>query len=359
MRINNAHIEEDTGKSLHGDDGRSLVDLNRAGVPLLEIVSEPDMASPDEAHEYCTRLKAMLQYAEVSNCDMEKGQLRVDVNVNMRNTETDERTAISEIKNINSFRYMVQALHYEEKRHIAALESGEKLIRETRLFDSDRGETRPMRSKEGVMDYRYFPEPDLNALTISQDWIDDVRAGMPELPDAKRERYQKDFGLSGYDAGVLVADKDVADFFERCLDAGTDAKQAANWIMGELMREINDSGRALADIPVSPDALAELVALIDKGTISNNIAKKVFAIMTQNGGAPAKIVEREGLTQVSDTGALEAAVVKAIEENPKAVEDFRAGKKSAIGFFMGQVMRLTKGKANPAAVQEILRKHLQ
>ena len=351
-------MEEDTGKLLHGDAGRSRVDLNRAGVPLIEIVTEPDMNSPEEAFEFCTRLKAVLQYAGVSECNMEQGNLRVDVNVNVRNTKTDERTEITEIKNLNSFRYALHALKFEEKRHIEALKKGDNLTHETRLYDAERDETRLMRTKEEVTDYRYLPEPDLNPLEISEAWIEKVRASLPELPDEKQERYVREFGLPPYDAGVLVADRKVAEFFEKCVAASGDAKQVSNWIMGEVLREMKESRRALSEIPVSPAALSELLALINDKTISNNIAKEVFAEMAATGKPPAEIVKKKSLSQISDTDALEEVVRKVISENEKAVADYKAGKEQAVGFLMGQVMRLTGGKANPGVVRQLLKKIL-
>jgi aspartyl-tRNA(Asn)/glutamyl-tRNA(Gln) amidotransferase subunit B len=269
-----------------------------------------------------------------------------------------ERTAISEIKNLNSFRYMVDALKYEVARHVEALKKGDKLTHETRLYDSARGETRPMRSKEEIMDYRYFPEPDLNPLEIPREWIDEVRRALPELPDERRARYVRELGLPEYDAGVLVAEKEVAEFFEQCAAKSKDPKQASNWVMGEVLRELKDSRRAISEIPVSPTALAELLALINDGTITNNIAKEVFAEMAKSGKPPAEIVKTKGMAQISDSGELEEAVKKVISENGKAVADYRAGKKQAAGFLMGQVMRATKGKANPDVVQQLIKKIL-
>ncbi len=358
IRINNVHIEEDTGKLVHTDDNSSLVDLNRAGVPLLEIVTEADIASPEEAYEYCSAVKNILRYAGVSDCDMEKGQLRAEGNISIMPKGSKEWGTRTEIKNINSFRNIRNALEYEARRQAAVLDRGGKVRQETMLYDPVKNITAPMRSKETSKDYRYFPEPDLNPLEITREWIDRIRARLPELPRQRGERYVREFGLPEYDAAVIVAEKDVADFFEKCAALHKDAKQVSNWVMGEVLREMKDSRRALSEIPVTPEALVEMLGALNSGMISNNIAKEVFAEMSKTGASPKAIIEEKGLVQISDSGELEAVARKVIEDNPKAVADYRSGKATAVKFLMGRVMRATKGKANPKVVEELLTKIL-
>jgi aspartyl-tRNA(Asn)/glutamyl-tRNA(Gln) amidotransferase subunit B len=358
IRINNVHIEEDTGKLVHADNGSSLVDLNRAGVPLLEIVSEADMTSPDEAYEYCNAIKSILKYAGVSDCDMEKGQLRAEGNISIMPKGSKKWGTKTEIKNINSFKNIRSALEVEALRQQKIIESGGRVVQETLLFDPVRNITAPMRSKEFANDYRYFPEPDLNPLEITADWIERVRKGLPEMPRQRRERYVREFAIPDYDAGVIVADKDVADFFEKCLTLHRDAKQISNWVMGELLREMKDSHRAITEIPVTPDALVQLLSYVNAATITNNMAKEVFAEMAKTGASPKEIIEKRGLVQISDTGELEAIARKAIADNPKAVADYRAGKPTAVQFLVGQIMRATKGKANAKLAADILLKIL-
>jgi aspartyl-tRNA(Asn)/glutamyl-tRNA(Gln) amidotransferase subunit B len=370
VRINNVHIEEDTGKLFHADNGSSLVDLNRAGVPLLEIVSEADMTSPDEAYEYCNVIKNILKYAGVSDCDMEKGQLRAEGNISIMPKGTKKWGTKTEIKNINSFKNIRSALEVEALRQQKIIESGSKVVQETLLFDPVRNITAPMRSKEFANDYRYFPEPDLNPLEITTDWIDRIRKALPEMPLQRRARYVREFGIPEYDAGVLVADKDVADFFEKCLTlhsapggrdlamGGKDAKQISNWVMGELLREMKDTKRAITEIPITPDALVALLGYVNAATITNNMAKEVFAEMAKDGKSAKEIIEKRGLVQISDTGELEAVARKAIADNPKAVADYKAGKPTAVQFLVGQIMRATKGKANAKVAADVLLKIL-
>jgi len=358
VRINNVHIEEDTGKLFHAEDGSSLVDLNRAGVPLLEIVSEADITSPEEAYEYCNAIKNILKYAGVSDCDMEKGQLRAEGNISIMPKGTHKWGTKTEIKNINSFKNIRAALEVEALRQEKIIESGGKVMQETLLYDPVRNITAPMRSKEFANDYRYFPEPDLNPLEITADWIDRVRKELPELPLQRRERYVREFGLPEYDAGVIVAEKDVADFFEKCTALHKDAKQISNWLMGEIMREMKDSKRAITEISVTPEALIELIRFVNAGTITNNMAKEVFAEMAKDGKSAKEIIEKKGLVQISDTGELEQIARKAVADNPKAVADYKAGKPTAVQFLVGQVMRATKGKANAKVAADVLLKIL-
>jgi aspartyl-tRNA(Asn)/glutamyl-tRNA(Gln) amidotransferase subunit B len=356
VRIERLHLEQDAGKSIHDlNPHETYVDLNRAGTALMEIVSRPDMRSSDEAAAYVKKLRTILIYLGTCDGDMEKGNLRADVNVSVRKPGDDLGTRC-EIKNVNSFRFMQQAIEYEARRQIEIIEDGGKIAQETRLFDPVKGETRSMRSKEEAHDYRYFPDPDLLPLVIEEAWIEDIRRSLPELPDDKRRRFMSAYGLSAYDANVLVAEKARADFFEQAAK-GRDAKLAANWTINDLMGRLSKDGRDIAESPIPPAAIAELVELIETGVISSKIAKEVFDRMWAGEGAPKAIVETHGLVQVTDTGAIETAVDQIIAANPDkaaAVKD----KPQAIGWFVGQVMKATGGKANPAAVNEILKAKL-
>lgn len=364
IRITRAHMEEDAGKLVHHgtsitDSDYSLVDYNRTGTPLLEIVTEPDMRSAKEAVAYLEKMRAILQYIGISDCRMEEGSLRCDANVSVRPVGQKELGTKTEIKNINSFKGVEKAIEYEALRQAEILEDGGKIIQETRTWDEKEGVTKSMRTKEEANDYRYFPEPDLAPFTVSEEYIEDIRKTLPELPDERRERYIANFGLSSTDAQYMTNDKDTSDYFEKVVAAGADPKASVNWIMGEFASQLSNAGIEIAKAPVTPENLAKLLALIAKGTISGKIAKKVFAEMWKDGADPEEIVKAQGLVQISDTGALKELVVKVIANNPKAVEDFKAGKKKAVGALVGQIMKETKGKANPKIINELLNDELK
>jgi len=355
--IERVHLEQDAGKLIHDQHAEySLVDLNRAGVALMEIVSRPDMRSAKQAQAYVSKLRSILRYLGTSDADMEKGNLRADLNVSVRRAGDPELGTRCEIKNVNSIRTIGQAIDYEARRQVEILEDGGTIRQETRLFDSARGVTRSMRSKEEAHDYRYFPDPDLLPLELTQDYVDGLREGLPELPDEKRARFMREYGLSAYDAGVLTAERESADFFE-AVAKGRDGKTAANWVVNELFGRLNKDGLEIGASPVSALQLGGIIDLIAKGDISGKIAKDVFEIVWSEGGEPAEIVERRGLKQVTDTGAIEAAIDQVIAANPDKVEQAKA-KPQAIGWFVGQVMKATGGKANPQAVNELLRRKL-
>ncbi len=358
--ITRAHLEEDAGKSLHEDyHGMTGIDLNRAGTPLLEIVSEPDLRSPAEAVAYMKKIHALVRYLEISDGNMQEGSFRCDANVSVRPKGSHEFGTRTELKNINSFRFVEKAIEYEVERQIEILESGGAVVQETRLFDPDKGETRPMRSKEEAMDYRYFPDPDLLPVEITPEMIEKVRAEMPELPDAKRQRFMADHGLSEYDAGILTASRELADYFEAVARVAGDAKLAANWVMGELTGYLNRENLEIDQAKVSAERLGGLLKRILDNTISGKIAKEVFEAMWAGEGDADEIIERRGLKQITDTSALEAMVDEVIAANPKQVEQFRAGKEKVLGFFVGQIMKATQGKANPAQVNQLLREKLK
>lgn len=364
IRITRAHMEEDAGKLVHHgtsitDSDYSLVDYNRTGTPLLEIVSEPDMRSAKEAVAYMEKMRAILQYIGVSDCRMEEGSLRCDANVSVRPVGQKELGTKTEIKNINSFKGVERAIEYEAMRQAELLEDGGKVVQETRTWDEKEGVTKSMRTKEEANDYRYFPEPDLVPFTVSDEYIENIRKSLPELPDARKERYMKEFGLSSEDAVFMTNDKDTADYFEAAVAAGADPKAAVNWLMGEFASQLSTDGIEIAKAPVSAENLAALLKLISKGTISGKIAKKVFATMWKEGGNPEEIVKAQGLVQISDTAELSKLVDEVVGKNPKAVEDFKAGKKKAVGALVGQIMKATKGKANPRVINELLNKKLQ
>jgi aspartyl-tRNA(Asn)/glutamyl-tRNA(Gln) amidotransferase subunit B len=358
--IQRIHIEEDAGKLVHDGDDRnaSYVDLNRAGVPLVEIVSEPELYTPEEARLYMEKIHTLVTYLGVSNGDMEKGNLRADANVSIRPKGTAKLGTRAEIKNVNSFRYVQQAIVYEIERQSDELRAGHKIVQETRLYDPVGKSTYSMRSKEEAHDYRYFPEPDLPVLRIDQAWVDEIRAALPELPDAKAARFEKDYGLSVYDTGVLVADKATAAFFEDVVKAGASAKRAANWITGDLAAKFNEEKTTVADLKFKAADLADMVRRIDAGELSSAMGKQVFAAMYETGKTPTALVTELGLTQVSDTGALEKVIDQVIAANPSQVEQFRSGKDKVFGFFVGNVMKATQGKANPAVVNDLLKKKL-
>ncbi|MDE2356251.1 MAG: Asp-tRNA(Asn)/Glu-tRNA(Gln) amidotransferase subunit GatB, partial [Alphaproteobacteria bacterium] len=356
VRIERLHLEQDAGKSIHDiDPDHTLVDLNRAGTALMEIVSYPDMRSSEEAAAYVRKLRSILRYLGTCDGDLEKGNLRADVNVSVRRPGEPYGTRC-EIKNVNSYRYIQQAIEFEARRQIAILEDGGTIDQETRLFDPSKGETRSMRSKEEAQDYRYFPDPDLLPLELDPDWVEAIRAALPELPDAKRARFVSQYGLTAYDAGVLAADRARADFFETAA-AGRDAKLVANWVTNELAAGLTRDGLEIEASPVSAVDIADLVRLIEEGVISSKIAREVFEHMWAGEGAPSAIVEARGLRQVSDVGALEALIEALIAANPGQAAAVRA-KPQAVGWFVGQVMRETGGKANPGTVNQILRAKL-
>ena len=364
IRITRAHMEEDAGKLVHHgtsitDSDYSLVDYNRTGTPLLEIVSEPDMRSAKEAVAYMEKMRAILQYVGISDCRMEEGSLRCDANVSVRPVGQKELGTKTEIKNINSFKGVERAIEYEAIRQAELLEDGGKAVQETRTWDEKEGVTKSMRTKEEANDYRYFPEPDLVPFTVSDEYIENIRKSLPELPDARKERYMKEFGLSSEDAVFMTNDKATADYFEAAVDAGADPKACVNWLMGEFASQLSTDGIEIAKAPVSAENLAALLKLISKGTISGKIAKKVFATMWKEGGNPEEIVKAQGLVQISDTAELSKLVDEVVGKNPKAVEDFKAGKKKAVGALVGQIMKATKGKANPRVINELLNKKLQ
>lgn len=364
IRITRAHMEEDAGKLVHHgtsitDSDYSLVDYNRTGTPLLEIVSEPDMRSAKEAVAYMEKMRAILQYVGISDCRMEEGSLRCDANVSVRPVGQKELGTKTEIKNINSFKGVERAIEYEAMRQAELLEDGGKVVQETRTWDEKEGVTKSMRTKEEANDYRYFPEPDLVPFTVSDEYIENICKSLPELPDARKERYMKEFGLSSEDAVFMTNDKATADYFEAAVEAGADPKACVNWLMGEFASQLSTDGIEIAKAPVSAENLAALLKLISKGTISGKIAKKVFATMWKEGGNPEEIVKAQGLVQISDTAELSKLVDEVVGKNPKAVEDFKAGKKKAVGALVGQIMKATKGKANPRVINELLNKKLQ
>ena len=363
VRLTRIHMEEDAGKLVHSgttikDSSSSNVDYNRTGVPLIEIVSEPDMRSAAEARAYMEKIKSILEYIDVSNCRMEEGNLRADINVSLRPVGSDKLGTRTEMKNINSFKALEDAINYEIERQADVLDDGGKIIQETRTWNPEKGITQSMRSKEDAHDYRYMPEPDLPPIVTTDEEIEAYRKSLPELPDARRERLIKDFGLSEYDAGIITSSRAMAEYFDAVVNFGADAKSAANWIMGDLSKNLNAENLTIENSPVDAKRLAEMILLINKGTISGKIAKTVFVEMWKCADSPEKIVNDKGLVQITDTGAIESVVDEVIANNPKAVDEYRAGKKKAIGSLVGQVMKLTKGKANPQLVNKLLAEKL-
>ncbi|MFQ6672546.1 MAG: Asp-tRNA(Asn)/Glu-tRNA(Gln) amidotransferase subunit GatB [Candidatus Tectimicrobiota bacterium] len=360
--ITRVHMEEDAGKLFHGehlgDPAASFVDFNRCGVPLLEIVSEPDLRSPDEARLYLQKLRQLLRYIEVCDGNMEEGSLRCDANVSIRPVGSTALGTKAELKNMNSFRHVKQALEYEVDRQRAALEAGEAIVQETRLWDPAQGVTISMRGKEEAHDYRYFPEPDLVPLVIDEAWVEEIRSTLPELPDAKRARFESDYGLPAYDATVLTASRALADYYEAAATAGEDPKMVSNWVMSELLGLLNRDGKEITESPVTPASLAGLLRLVADGAISGKTAKEVFEEMYATGRTAEAIVTERGLEQISDADALETVVAQVLADNPDAVERFRSGKTQVIGFLVGQVMKATQGQANPQVVNELLRRKL-
>ena len=362
LGITRVHMEDDAGKSIHDgfrdSDRYSYIDLNRSGTPLIEIVSEPDMRSSDEAYAYLTELKQVLQYVGVSTCDMEKGHLRCDANVSVRLRGAEKFGTKAEVKNLNSFRFLKLALDYEIERQVALIESGGRVIQESRLYNAETGETVGMRSKEHAHDYRYFPEPDLAPLRVSEAWLGRVRERMPELPAARRQRFIESYGLREYDAEVLTSTRAISDYFERTASVSGDARAAANWVMGDLAGLLKESGKEIDESPISPEILGMLVGMIAQGKISGKLAKEIFPKMFATGEAPQTIMDREGLAQISDEGALGKIIDEVIAANPKQVEQYRGGKATVIGFLVGQVMKASRGQADPVVVNRMLKEKL-
>ena len=358
--ITRIHMEEDAGKLNH-DTGRpvSMVDFNRTGVPLIEIVSEPDIRSPEAAGSYLRQLRSIVRYLDICDGNMEEGSFRCDANVSIRPKGSDAFGTRTEIKNLNSFKHVEKALQYEINRQQETLTDGGEIVQETRLWDPDKNRTDSMRGKEEAHDYRYFPDPDLLPLVIDDDWIETVRKNLPELPAEKKMRFVADYGLPSYDAEILTSDRDLAEYFENCLQGFNQPKPVSNWIMGSLLGLLNAAGKSIDQSPISAPDLAQLLKLIDDGTISGKIAKTVFDEMAKTGKPPRQIVEDKGLVQITDTDAIDDVVAKVISSNPKEVEAYKNGKTKLLGFFVGQVMKETRGKANPKMVNEILRKKLE
>ncbi|WP_077210719.1 Asp-tRNA(Asn)/Glu-tRNA(Gln) amidotransferase subunit GatB [Bacillus dakarensis] len=356
--ITRIHMEEDAGKLNHGK-GYSLCDYNRQGTPLIEIVSEPDIRTPNEAYAYLEKLKSIIQYTGVSDCKMEEGSLRCDANISIRPVGQEEFGTKTELKNLNSFNFVRKGLEYEEKRQRSVVMTGGVIEQETRRFDETTGTTILMRVKEGSDDYRYFPEPDLLDLYIDEEWKDRVRAEIPELPDVRKQRYVEELGLPAYDAAVLTITKEMSDFFEATVAAGAEAKQASNWLMGEVSGYLNAEQKELEEVALTPEGLAGMIKLIENGTISSKIAKTVFKELIENGGDAEQIVKDKGLVQISDEGALLEIVTEVLDNNPQSIEDFKNGKNKAIGFLVGQLMKATKGQANPQIVNKLLQQEIQ
>jgi aspartyl-tRNA(Asn)/glutamyl-tRNA(Gln) amidotransferase subunit B len=361
--ITRLHLEEDAAKNMHegfpDSDRYSYVDYNRGGTPLAEIVSEPDLRSPAEAYAYLNTLKQVLEYVQVSDCNMEEGSLRCDANVSVRRRGAEQFGTKAEVKNLNSFRYLQRALEYEIERQIGVLESGGRVSQETRLWNVGEGRTEPMRSKEFAHDYRYFPDPDLLPVHVDAAWLGEIERQMPELPGARRERFMREHGLSAYDADVLTATRARADYFEGTVAAGAQAKSAASWIGTELLRRLNDSGRDIEASPVSPAALAALLRRVESGDITGATGKKVFAAMFDTGKSAEEIIAAEGLAQIQDTGEIEKLCREVIEKNPDNVAKYRAGNEGVLKFFVGQVMRASRGQANPQLVNDTLKRLLR
>ncbi|WP_414055356.1 Asp-tRNA(Asn)/Glu-tRNA(Gln) amidotransferase subunit GatB [Macrococcus equi] len=356
--ITRLHMEEDAGKLNH-KDGYSLVDLNRQGTPLVEIVSEPDIRTPEEAYAYLEKLKAIIQYTGVSDVRMEEGSLRCDANISLRPVGQEKFGTKAELKNLNSFSYVKKGLEHEVKRQEEVLLNGGEILQETRRFDESTGKTILMRVKEGSDDYRYFPEPDLVPLFIDEAWKERVRASIPELPDKRKEKYVSEYGLPAYDAHVLTLTKEMSDFFEAMIALDADAKLSSNWLMGGVNEYLNKNQKELNETKLTPENLAEMVKLLADGTISSKIAKKVFADTVESGKAPKVIMEEQGLVQISDPEQLKAFVTEALDNNPQSIEDFKNGKGKATGFLVGQIMKISKGQANPQMVNKILKEELE
>lgn len=357
--ITRIHIEEDAGKLVHDDYGNtSMADYNRCGVPLIEIVTEPDLRSPEEARVFLETLKSILEYTEVSDCKMQEGSLRCDVNLSLRPEGQEEYGTRCEMKNINSFRAAVRSMEYEQKRQAEVLDDGGVIDQETRRWDDVKGISTVMRTKEDAQDYRYFPEPDLLPIIVSDEWIEEIRKTIPELPEQRRSRYVEEYGLPEYDAFILTSSKKTADFFDQTVTLGAAPKTVSNWLMGDIAKLVNDHELEAGDIPFTPAHLAALIALIEKGAISNSAAKKVLNEMFNNPEEPEKIVDRLGLSQVSDEGAIMQMIQDVIAQNAQSVADYKAGKDKAMGYLVGQVMRVSRGKANPQVINKLLKEAL-
>lgn len=359
IRITRIHLEEDAGKLLHEESPyNTYVDLNRAGVPLIEIVSEPDISSAEEAVEYVKKLRSILRYIGVCNGNMEEGSLRCDANISVREKGKEGLGTKTEVKNLNSFKFIHKALEYEIERHISVLEGGDRIVQETRLFDSGKNLTFSMRSKEEAHDYRYFPDPDLLPVIFDRDWLKELEESLPELPDARLERFTQQYGLSRNDAVILTSSKELADYFEQCVEFLDKPREISNWILTEVLRQIENED-AIAGLRVSPNMLAELLGLIGDGTISRNMAKDIFPEMIKSGKSPEEIVEKKGLKQISDTSEIESIIKQILNNHPEEVERYKGGEQKLLGFFVGQVMKATKGKANPKVTNEILKRMLE
>jgi len=363
INIIRIHMEEDAGKLKHGETPEtasfSYVDFNRTGVPLVEIVSGPDIRSPQEAANYLRDLRTILQYLEISTGNMEEGNFRCDANISIRPKGQKDFGTRTELKNMNSFRYVEKALEYEIKRQIAVLEDGEEVVQETRLWDVDQGITISMRGKEEAHDYRYFPDPDLVPLRIDENWVEEIRKSLPELPAEKRERFVREYQIPEYDAEILTSTKPMANYYEECLRLFPEPKTVSNWIMGELLRELKGDEREIDQCPVTPLHLTEMLTMMKEGAISGKIAKDVFEEMYRTGNRPARIVKEKGWTQILDKAEIERAIQRVMGSNPKLVEDYQKGKEKLFGFFVGEVMKETKGKANPKLLNELLKKKLK
>jgi len=357
--VTRAHLEEDAGKSLHEDyHGMTGIDLNRAGTPLLEIVSEPDMRSPEEAVAYMKKIHSLVQYIGICDGNMAEGSFRCDANVSLRPKGQEEYGTRTELKNINSFKFVEKAINVEIERQMDILEDGGEIVQETRLYDADKNETRSMRSKEEANDYRYFPDPDLLPVVLDDAYLADVKATLPELPDVKRDRFIEQYELSSVDAGILTVSRSMADYFEKVAEQSGAAKTAANWMMGEVSKALNANEIEIQDCPVSADMLAGMIKRIEDKTISGKIAKEVFEAMWNGEGNADAVIDKKGLKQITDTGAIESLVDEVIANNPSQVEEFKAGKEQLMGFFVGQIMKASKGKANPGQVNQMLKEKL-
>ena len=356
------HMEEDAGKLIHGGNlgspEKSYVDFNRTGVPLCEVVSEPDLRSPEEARAYLGELKSILEYTQVSDCNMEEGSLRCDANISLRPKGQKEFGTRTELKNLNSFKFVQKAIEYEVERQAQILDQGDQVIQETRLYDSNRGETFSMRSKEEAHDYRYFPDPDLVPVVLNKTWVEEIKKTIPELPEQKRERFVIEYNLPEYDAGVLTSSRELANYFEKCTSLFSKPKIISNWIMGDLLRELNKNNQVISKCPVSPNVLVNLLKLIDEGVISANIAKSVFEEMYQTGKEPTAIIEEKGLKQITDDKAIDKMVEEILQANLSQVDEYKRGKEKVLGFLVGQVMKASKGKANPGTVNKLLKEKI-
>ncbi|MBU0700672.1 Asp-tRNA(Asn)/Glu-tRNA(Gln) amidotransferase subunit GatB [bacterium] len=357
--ITRAHLEEDAGKLIHSNERISLVDYNRTGIPLLEIVSEPDISTPQEAYDYLTNLKAIIEYTGVSDCNMEEGSLRCDANISIKPNGAVMLGTKAEIKNMNSFRAVERALTHEIQRQIKLVDQGGKVVQETRLWDEKKQTTSSMRLKEEAHDYRYFPEPDLMPVRISQEYVQNIKETIPELPQARMKRFVSQYNLPEYDVQILIADKDLADFYEETVRLFNSPKMVSNWIITEMLCLLGEERIGIRECQVTPDYLSQMLQMIETGIISGKIGKDVLAEIFRNGMSPEQIVKEKGLIQITDTNELESVINKILQENPRVVEQYREGKKQALGFFVGQVMRLTSGKAQPEIVNEILKKQLE